>query len=234
MLETAVGGTIFLDEIGELSEVSQVKLLRVLQEGIYYPLGSDKPKISQARIVAATNRSQALLAGQESGFRRDLYYRLSTHLVKVPPLRDRREDFPLLVNHLISEAADNMGKARPQISRQAMQLLMKHPFAGNIRELKTYLYDAVARCQGEEIPVNLIWERLSGAELEQPAPCASPGSTTLEKIFGHFPSLEELVEYSIGQALEVTSNNQSQAAKLLGISKQALNKRLKKNNSTSH
>jgi len=237
LLEAAAGGTIFLDEIGDLSEGSQVKLLRVLQEGIYYPLGSDQAKTSRARILAATNKDLSGLtglsgqAGEEGGFRRDLYYRLSTHLIKVPPLRERREDLPLLITHLVAEAAKSMAKEPPQVGRQALQLLMTHPFYGNIRELKSYLYDAVARCRGDEVSAAVIAERLAGDSTAGTLVVDAPGSEPLVKIFGQFPNLEELVEYAITQALEATANNQSQAAKLLGISKQALHKRLKKNSS---
>ncbi len=226
LLERAGEGTIFLDEIGDLSEVSQVKLLRLLQEGIYYPLGADAPKQSRARVVAATNLDLAKLAGP-GGFRRDLYYRLSTHLIKVPPLRERREDIPLLVNHLVAEAAAGMRKATPEVSLAALELLMRHPFPGNIRELRTYLFDAVARCGGREISEALLAQRITGDGAVTPAPASGAGEP-LTRLFGRFPTLEELADFAVAQALTTAGNNQSQAARLLGISKQALHKRLKK------
>lgn len=226
LIEKAEGGTLFLDEIGELSEASQVKLLRLLQEKIYYPLGADQPKQCQARIITAANKDLSKLAGQEGEFRMDLYYRLSTHLIKLPPLRDRCEDIPLLVDHLIKETAITMNKPVPTISNQAMNRLLRHPFWGNVRELKAYLADAVARCQHGHISEDLILERLTGAGPRLPE---QPADTTpLESLFGHFPSIEELIEYAIESALLATDNNQSQASRLLGVSRQALNKRLKK------
>ncbi|HEX9778978.1 MAG TPA: sigma-54 dependent transcriptional regulator [Geopsychrobacteraceae bacterium] len=231
LIEKAGNGTIFLDEIGDLSEASQVKLLRLLQEGIYYSLGSDQPKRCQARIVAAANKDLSRLAMSNAGFRMDLYYRLSTHLIKVPPLRERKEDIPMLADHLIAEAASGMGKAAPTLSPQAMHLLLRHPFHGNIRELKTYLYDAVACCQTGEIPETLIVERLSGGNLELPGQSDRSETAPLVQLFGHFPTLEELAEFCIDQALQESADNQSQAARLLGISKQALHKRLKKRHS---
>jgi DNA-binding NtrC family response regulator len=231
LLEKAAGGTIFLDEIGDLSEASQVKLLRLLQEGIYYPLGADAPKQSRARVVAATNRDLVGLAAQDGGFRRDLYYRLSTHLIKVPPLRERAEDIPLLVNHLVAEAAASLQKSPPEVTLAALELLLNHPFPGNIRELKTYLFDAVARCSDGVLSDRLLAERLGTAA---PVPAAAPAAgnagaaPSLEGLFGHFPTLDELTAYAIGEALAASGRNQSQAARLLGISKQALHKRLRK------
>ena len=225
LIEKAANGTLFLDEIGELSEASQVKLLRLLQEKIYYPLGTDQPKQSHARIVTAANKDLSKLAGKEGEFRMDLYYRLSTHLIRVPPLRDRREDVPLLVEHLIAEAASNMNKPVPTIDNQALNRLLRHPFWGNIRELKAYISDAVARCQHGHIDDSLISERLAGAS---PMSSTSESTNPLELLFGHFPTLEELAEYAVETALVVTDNNQSKASRLLGVSRQALNKRLKK------
>jgi DNA-binding NtrC family response regulator len=159
----------------------------------------------------------------------DLYYRLSTHLIKVPPLRDRKEDIPLLVEHLMTSAAATMNKAIPTISPQAMNLLMQHPFCGNIRELKAYISDAVARSTHGYIQENLIAERLAGASaMTSSAPNTMIYTNSLESLFGYFPTLEELADYAVQMALNVSENNQSQASRLLGISRQALNKRLKK------
>ena len=143
MIEEAADGTLFLDEIGDLSIASQVKLLRLLQEGEYFPLGSDRPKRLKARIIVATHCD--LVEREAQGrFRRDLYYRLRTHRIHVPPLRDRKGDIPLLLDYFLAAAADDLDKKKPTPPRELAQLLATYPFPGNIRELRSMVYDAVS------------------------------------------------------------------------------------------
>lgn len=227
LIEKAALGTIFLDEIGDLNKPCQVKLLRLLQEGVYYPLGDDQPQTCQARIITATNKKLNTLSGSENQFRIDLYYRLSTHLIQIPPLRERKEDIPLLAEHLIHQAAKSMGKKISGISQNLLTLFSRLSFPGNVRELKTYIYDAVAQCHSQELSEHAVMERLNQEQIKA-GPDRFPDTVgSLEALFGYFPTLGELTEYAITLSLKASENNQSQAAKALGISKQALSKRLK-------
>jgi transcriptional regulator with PAS, ATPase and Fis domain len=227
MIEKAAGGTLFLDEIGDLNKPSQVKLLRLLQEGIYYRLGDDHPRICKARIITATNKTIEQLSGSNETFRIDLFYRLSTHLLQIPPLRERKEDLPLLVTYFAGQAAKSMNKVIDTINDSLLDCLENLPFPGNIRELKSYIYDAVAQCFSGDLSEKDIVARLNPNRTT-----ALHGNTdyhpAIEDVFGKFPTLSELTDHAIESALNATNNNQTKAAKKLGISKQALNKRLKK------
>ncbi len=146
LMSKANGGTLFLDEIGDLSEASQLKLLRVLQEKVYYPLGSDIPKSTDARIIVATNQDIHEMVSKGK-FRKDLFYRLKAHHVHLPPLRERKEDIPVLLEYFIEEASISLGKKPPKYPKEVITYLMNYSFPGNIRELKMIVYDAVARCK---------------------------------------------------------------------------------------
>lgn len=141
LLAQANNGTIFLDEIGDIDSACQIKLLRLLQEGDYYPLGSDTPRKSNARIITATNRDLKNMVA-EGSFRQDLYYRLNTHHVHIPPLRERKGDLQLLVEHFVMEAAASLGRPVPRICENLADLLAKYAWPGNVRELRSQIYDA--------------------------------------------------------------------------------------------
>jgi two-component system nitrogen regulation response regulator GlnG len=143
----ATEATLFLDEIGDLPAASQVKLLRLLQDGTYYPLGADRPRQSRARIVVATNYDviERVTAGL---FRKDLDYRLRAHHIQIPPLRAHREDLPLLINHFLEKAAQALHKPLPTPPLALYRLLQTYTFPDNVRELEALLFDAVARHQG--------------------------------------------------------------------------------------
>ncbi|MBF0296134.1 MAG: sigma-54-dependent Fis family transcriptional regulator [Magnetococcales bacterium] len=226
LITQAAEGTLFLDEIGDLTPPSQVKLLRLLQDGTYYPLGSDIPKLSHARIVAATNRNlQQLMTN--GVFRQDLFFRLSSHPLEIPPLRKRADDLPLLIDFFLQEACAAMDKSGLRVPEELYTLLSVYHFPGNVRELRALIFNAVA-CHryGPVLSMESFKEVIqakrslpeSPEEREEDGPCV--------EIPGRFPTLKESEEYLVREALRRSGNNQGIAATLLGISRQTLNYRL--------
>lgn len=226
LIAKAAKGTLFLDEIGDLTQASQVKLLRLLQEHHYYPLGSDMPKESDARIVVATNQDVQQLIS-ESTFRKDLYYRLRAHQIHIPPLRERLGDIPFLLNDFLEEAAASMNKSKPTIPPELITLLSTYHFPGNIREFKAMVFDAVARHQSGILSMQSFKDiieqerNMPGHQNDTPHELSH-----LFPVLDRLPTLKEAEECLIEEALNRAQSNQSIAASLLGISRQALNKRL--------
>lgn len=228
LITQAVGGTLFLDEIGDLSELSQVKLLRLLQEQEYYPVGSDIPLISDARIVAATNRDLREMTAAKT-FRNDLYFRLCSHQVMLPPLRERGEDIPLLLEFFLKAAAQIFRKSTPAYPAELVTLLSSYDFPGNIREMKSMVFDAVAR----HVTGMLSMERFREVIGNRPALSGQDSLLSqrlndwLLESGGRFPKVREVEELLIDEALKLAKGNQGIAASLLGFTRQTLNKRLK-------
>jgi DNA-binding NtrC family response regulator len=229
IIASAAGGTLFLDEIGDLNMTSQVKLLRLLQDHTFYPLGSDISQVSDARIVAATN--QDLRAEMVRGkFRQDLFFRLSSHPINVPPLRNRPDDLPLLLRHFIEEAAQSQNKPVPIPPEELLTLLSIYEFPGNVRELRSLVYNAVA--QHRSGPVLSMQSFREVIRKEQSLPSIGKqgadtiaGSTLV--VTGRFPTLKEADLFLVKEAMRRATNNQGVAAALLGITRQSLNRRLK-------
>ncbi len=228
LIETAANGTLFLDEIGDLQPPSQVKLLRLLQENEYMPIGSDTPKTSTARIVAATNRDLLSLQREER-FRADLYYRLQTHAIEIPPLRKRLDDLPLLVEHFLQRSADSLGKAKPTVPKEVYQVLKHYDFPGNVRELESIVFEAVSSHTSRMLSLNTFHQHISkhrtGVSSTVPldAPVESPFS-----LFETLPTLSEAPKLLIEEALRRTDGNKNAAARLLGITPSGLRKSLKR------
>jgi len=228
LVETAAGGTLFLDEIGELAAGSQIKLLRLLQEGEYYPLGTDQLRTSSARIIAATNAD--LLAQQERGsFRKDLYFRLMAHHIEVPPLRERFEDLPLLIDHFLTQAAAELNRSKPSIPKELYVLLESYGFPGNIRELQSLLFDALSTQTGSTLSLAPIKSYLDARRDSGGASAPAPAAHTPRISYsGRFPTLREAEDYLIAEALKKSGGNQSLAAELLGVNQSTLSRRQKK------
>ena len=226
MIEEAADGTLFLDEIGDLSIASQVKLLRLLQEGEYFPLGSDRPKKLRARVVVATHHDLSLK--QSAGtFRRDLYYRLCTHLVTIPPLRERKGDLPALLDHFLEDAATALGKKKPTPPRELLQLLATYGFPGNIRELKALVYNAVSVHRDRVLSMDTFLKTIGRPD---PRPNHTAHSQPEQNLYAgleRLPTFGEAAELLVEEAMTRANGNQTIAARLLGISQPALSKRLK-------
>jgi DNA-binding NtrC family response regulator len=225
MVEQAAEGTLFLDEIGDLSLASQVKLLRLLQEGEYYPLGSDLPRQLKARIVVATHQDLAAKRAA-GGFRKDLYYRLRAHHVHIPALRERKDDLPLLLDRFLDEAAQTLGKKRPSYPKELLTLLANYSFPGNVRELRSMVFDAMSVHTARMLSM-APFIRAMEEQGEEPEPVASGGDQNVFAPCEQLPSLGEAVDQLITEAMRRADRNQTIASRLLGISQPALSKRLK-------
>jgi len=236
MVEKAAGGILFLDEIGDLNPASQVKLLRLLQEREFFPLGSDEPRQVRARIVCATNVD--LAARQAEGlFRKDLYFRLCAHHVDLPPLRQRSEDLPLLLDHFLQEACQGLEKEISGIQEELLAFLAHYDFPGNIRELRGMVFDAVALHRAGELSLTPFKKNMGQTfagdgdshAVENDGSCGEQ----LLRFSDRMPTLAEADALLVEEALKRSDGKQAEAAKLLGISPQAMSKRLKKSRLSS-
>jgi DNA-binding NtrC family response regulator len=223
-LEQAQGGTLFLDEIGDLDLALQTKLLRVLQEREFSPVGSDQLRKVDVRIMAATNRNLKEMVTQGK-FREDLFYRLDVYTIQVPSLRDRREDVPLLAQHFLDELAADTDKPVHQIDPEAMAVLTRYNWPGNIRELRNAIERSLLSCKGDTIEArDLPYAILRGTGNTPQA------ESVLDQIgSGDLDSwLENVERRAILQALDQSGGIQAQAARKLGISERSLWHRIKK------
>jgi DNA-binding NtrC family response regulator len=224
MIEKAAGGTLFLDEIGDLSPASQIKLLRLLQEKEFIRLGSDTVQTLNARIVVATN----VKLKKSAGFRKDLFFRLCTHHIEVPPLRERPEDIALLLNFFLEEAGREMNKKKPTPPPELSLLLSNYPFPGNVRELRAMVFNAVSVHKGRMLSMDLFKKAMGlprmEADLNEDLFEESPLLTFHESL----PTLKQAAELLVREAIDRTNGNQSMAARLLGVTQPALSGRLKK------
>ena len=206
-------GTIFLDEIGDTSPDFQSKLLRVLQERQFYPVGGEQPKRTEARVVAATHQPMEELVS-EGGFREDLYFRLRVVEIVVPSLRERRDDIPLLANHLLGRIRRETGSGVRRISEAAMRELLAHDWPGNVRELENALTRGAIVARGPVVGREHLALGLSGGARRSTSP-AAPGEE------GDM-TLDGAIERQIRRVLQNTGGNKTEAAGLLGISRSRL------------
>ena len=202
-------GTIFLDEIGDTSAAFQSKLLRVLEDHAFYPVGAERAQATEARVIAATHRPLERLV-EEGRFREDLYYRLRVIEIVVPPLRERQADLPLLADYLLRRAARQLHRAPPVLASPALEVLRQHDWPGNVRELDNALTRAVVLATGGVVrPEHLVpAQRLRGAE--------------------ELGTLEEVERRQVVRVLESTGGHKARAAAVLGISRPRLNRLLDK------
>ncbi|MDQ5988119.1 MAG: Transcriptional regulatory protein ZraR [Syntrophus sp. SKADARSKE-3] len=216
--EDADGGTLFLDEIGELSMSVQVKLLRFLQEREFQRLGGNQTLHADVRIISATNRDLEARV-KEGAFREDLFYRLNVVMMKVPPLRERKEDIPALVDHFLDKYAQENGKAVEGVSSEAKDLLIKYDYPGNVRELENIMERAVVISRDPVISV----EDLPFSEDMLSSPDQDRKAEGLLR-----NTMEDVERKMIVEAMEKVGFHQTKAAEILGISERMLRYKLKK------
>ncbi|MCA0447464.1 MAG: sigma-54 dependent transcriptional regulator [Bacteroidetes bacterium] len=217
--EQADGGTLFIDEIGDMPMAVQVKLLRAIQFGTYERIGGNQQRQADVRIVAATHRNLEEMI-KTGAFREDLFYRLNVVMIEIPPLRKRRTDIPVLADHFIRKFSEENGKKVTALSREAFDKLMKYDFPGNVRELQNLLERAVILCRGDQITTADFPANLSSKEKTENDP--------EDLSAGYEEKLAKFETTMIQEALRQTTGNQSAAARLLGISERHLRSRLER------
>jgi len=213
----ANGGTIFLDEVGDMSPSLQVKLLRVLQEKEYEPLGATDSRQTDVRIIAATNKDLSTLV-KEGKFRDDLYYRLNVVKIDLPPLSQRREDIPILIDAFIQKFNAKMGKQITGVSDQVLRLLLNHDFPGNVRELENIIEHAFVLCGGNRIDLNCLPKELTEGQEEMPPSSPLREETPFRK------AEAEIIE----RTLKKYGGNRAKAARELGIERTTLWRKIRK------
>ncbi len=215
--ERADGGTLFLDEISDISENTQVKLLRILQDGKYERVGSSKPLRVDVRLICATNKQLAAEV-QAGKFREDLYYRINVILLRIPPLRERKEDIPLLVNYFLKHFAQKNQKKVDGLSADAMKQLQAYHWPGNIRELRNVIERMVVLTNQSLIDAVLVPDNMKS------------GLVSVRKPHGIIPlgqgNLSDMERSVIEQTLRTSRGNKSLTAKHLGISRRTLYRKL--------
>ena len=227
--EMAHGGTLFLDEIGDMPVALQAKLLRVLEDGRITPLGSTKERVVDVRVVAATNAEipARIAAG---AFREDLFFRLAQFTVEVPPLRQRREDIPLLANHFVRLFATEMGLSPPTLSREVLAALERHAFPGNIRELKNVIERALIQSGGDTVGVehlHIPTPRSGDGDNAAAAAGGGAAATVAGGVINDLPlNLEAAEAMLIRRALAETGGNIAEAARRLGVNRTRIYRKL--------
>jgi len=205
-------GSIFLDEVGDTSPEFQSKLLRVLEDREYYPVGAERPERTEARVIAATHRDLERLVAQ-GRFREDLYYRLRVVEIVVPPLRERLEDVPLLARHFVRKASHELHHAEPTLPPETLEVLLAHSWPGNVRELENTLTRAVVLASGNVIRADHV---------------AVPGAPATARNGERLATLREAEGEHVRRALAAAGGNKTQAAKILAVSKPRLYRLLEK------
>jgi DNA-binding NtrC family response regulator len=215
LIETADGGTVFLDEIGDMPPPMQAKLLRVIQEKTVLRVGGTKPVAVDVRIVAATNKELKKLV-EEGRFRSDLYYRLNVVCLHLPPLAARKDDIPLLANHFLKKVAGHQKREIRGISEEMMEVLLNYPFPGNVRELENIVERAVTLAQGPVLEARDLPEDLRVIQFR-----------AIRSSSGGLPTLEETEREYIRWVLSQTGGNKTRAAEILGIDRVSLWRKIK-------